>query len=86
MAKIKIIHGNTNCSGDCAGCMSFQPVDETGMPECTRDEDETISREEAAKLPPAGWFTPEQVETALRRCEGCAWCAAFAEGACNGNR
>jgi hypothetical protein len=83
MAKIKIIH-EPNCSGDCAGCMSFQPVDETGMPECT--ETTTISREEAAKLPPAGRFTAEEVETALRRCEGCAWCAAFAEGACNGNR
>jgi hypothetical protein len=85
MAKIKIIHGNTpNCTGDCAGCMDFQATDASGMPECTRHE--TIGREEAAKLPPAGWFTPEQVETALRRCEGCAWCAAFAEGACNGNR
>jgi hypothetical protein len=81
MAKINI----TNCTGDCAGCMDFQTTDASGMPECTR-QPETISREEAAKLPPAGWFTSEEVETALRRCEGCAWCAAFAEGVCDGNR
>ena len=85
MAKIKIIHSNNTCSGDCAGCLDFQPTDASGMPECTR-QPETISREEAAKLPPAGRFTPEQVQEDWNRCEGCAFCAAFAEGACNGNR
>ena len=44
MAKINIIHSSAQCSGDCAGCMSFQPTDDSGMPECTEPtttDDET---------------------------------------------
>ena len=45
MAKINIIHSSAHCSGDCAGCMSFQPTDDSGMPECTRPEPTTTDEE-----------------------------------------